>query len=212
MAARAGPDRGRGRLSTSASSKHQAALSHAGAEQRFKGGLADHSEQTATPAHRHPPAARGAAQGAGRRGRAEGLQHHRRAPALRLLLRPQGDQGGAGAGRGRWSTRPFRRTYPVTVRGDDRARRPRQAGRHRPVRVQVRRARQGLHHGPSTPRKSAAARTPPTPASWSASRSRRRSPPPPACAALRQLSARSRKTAAACRLRAFPTKVGESFG
>ncbi len=72
--------------------------SHAGAEQRFKGGLADSSAQSArlhTATHLLHAALRTCA---GRRGRSEGLQHHRRAPALRLLLWPQGDQGRAGAG------------------------------------------------------------------------------------------------------------------
>ena len=41
-------------------------------------------------AHRHPSAAPGPSAGAGRRGGAEGFQHHRRTPAVRLFLWPQG--------------------------------------------------------------------------------------------------------------------------
>ena len=61
--------------------KHQE-NSHAGAEQRFKGGLGGPQRADREAAHRHPPAARRPQEGPRPRGRPEGLQHHRRAPAL----------------------------------------------------------------------------------------------------------------------------------
>ena len=62
--------------------KEHQAKSQAGAEQRFKGGLADNSEQTARLHTATPPDACGASQGAGHGSGAEGFQHYRRAATL----------------------------------------------------------------------------------------------------------------------------------
>ena len=68
-------------------------------------------------------------------------------------------------------------------------RRPRLQGAIGLFEIQVRRAREGVHHGAVSPRRSAAALTRATPATSSPSRSRRRRPPPRACAASRPSSA-----------------------
>ena len=146
----------------SAFKQHQA-TSHAGAEQRFKGGLADNSEATAQactppPTCCTPRCARCWATEVAQKGSnitAERLRFDfsfGRKMTKEELAEVE-----------RLVNEAIRSRRAGDLRGDDRGR-GQGAGRYRPVREQVRRARQGLHHGPVSPRRSAAARTPATPA------------------------------------------------
>jgi len=70
--------------------KHQD-LSRAGSEQKFSGGMADHSEEIRPHAHRDASPARRVASGPRQSRRTARLEHHQRTSALRFLSRAEDD-------------------------------------------------------------------------------------------------------------------------